>query len=232
MTKKQLKKIKKNVWIVIPAYNEEKHIRAVIRGLKQHGWKNIIVVNDGSSDRTPEIAEQEGAIVLTHIINRNLGAALKTGITYALMKGADYIITFDGDGQHFPEDVIKLVKALEQGKGDIIIGSRFLSKKYSKNVPLKYKIGNILLNIYTAILSFRWVTDTQSGLRGFTREAAKKITLTINNFAVSSEIILEAAHKHLRIAEVPINIRYPHKRQGFKTGLKILYRLMLKVLRI
>jgi len=215
-------------WIVVPAFNEEKTIGVVIKGLKKHGWRNIIVIDDGSTDKTGEIAREQGVIVLRHVINRGLGAALGTGINAALLLGAEYIVTFDADNQHFPEDIERIVEPLIDNKADIVVGSRFKKKESRRNVPLKYRIGNLGLNIITFLLFGKWSTDTQSGLRGFTRRAASMITIRTNRMSVSSEIIAEAKRKKLRIIEVPINIRYPHQRQGFISGLRIISRLLLR----
>ena len=112
--------------IVIPAYNEERSIIAVIRGLKQQGFARLIVVDDGSSDRTSELARQEGVILLRHILNRGLGGALGTGISAALRLGAELIVTFDADGQHDPNDIGRLLEPIENGEADVVIGSRML----------------------------------------------------------------------------------------------------------
>ena len=112
--------------IVIPAYNEERTIVEVIRGLKQHGFARLIVVDDGSSDRTGELACQEGVILLRHILNRGLGGALGTGISAALRLGAELIVTFDADGQHDPDDIARLLEPIERGEADVVIGSRML----------------------------------------------------------------------------------------------------------
>src|SRR5439155_1877457 len=116
----------KRVVIVIPAYNEKRSIITVIRGLKQQGFVRLIVVDDGSSDRTNELARQEGVILLRHILNRGLGGALGTGINAALRLGAEFIVTFDADGQHDPHDVGRLLDPIENGEADVVIGSRML----------------------------------------------------------------------------------------------------------
>ncbi len=222
------KKAKKEAFIVVPAYNEEKYIGIVIDELKKEGYKNIIVVSDGSKDRTDEIAKKKKVILLRHLINRGLGATLKTGITAALMLGAKYIVTFDGDHQHYAEDIEKLLKPLIDGKAEVVIGSRFISEEGKRNTPLKYRIGNFGLNIISWLLFGIYCTDTQSGLRAFNRAAAKKINITKRKMAVSSEIIAEIKRKKLRMVEVPINVRYPHQRQGIVSGIRIIYRLILK----
>jgi cellulose synthase/poly-beta-1,6-N-acetylglucosamine synthase-like glycosyltransferase len=109
--------------VVIPAYNEERSIIAVIRGLKQQGFARLIVVDDGSSDRTSELARQEGVILLQHILNRGLGGALGTGISAALRLGAEIIVTFDADGQHDPNDIGRLLEPIENGEADVVLAA-------------------------------------------------------------------------------------------------------------
>ncbi|MCD6464246.1 glycosyltransferase family 2 protein [Candidatus Woesearchaeota archaeon] len=218
----------KNVWIVIPAFNEEATIKQVIKSLKKHGWRNIIVVDDGSVDNTPSIAEREDVIVLKHIINRGLGAALGTGIKAALDLGADIIVTFDADLQHKPEDVERLIKPIIQGRADVVIGSRFLNKEYLKGMPLSKKIGNIGLNIITYLLFGAKTSDSQSGMRAFSRKAAQTISIKTNRMEVSSEIIAEVARKKLKKAEIPIKAIYLRKGQSVWDGFKILGKLILK----
>src|SRR5215470_15135124 len=111
----------KRIIIVIPAYNEERSIMAVIRGLKQQGFTRLIVVDDGSRDRTSQLARQEGVILLRHILNRGLGGALGTGINAALRLGAEIIVTFDADGQHDPGDISRLLEPIENGTADVVI---------------------------------------------------------------------------------------------------------------
>jgi glycosyltransferase involved in cell wall biosynthesis len=119
----------KRVVVVIPAYNEEQTIVEVIRGLKQRGFTRLIVVDDGSSDRTGELASHEGVIRLRHILNRGLGGALGTGISAALRIGAEVIVTFDADGQHDPNDSRRLLQPIEVGEAEVVIGSRMLDPR-------------------------------------------------------------------------------------------------------
>jgi glycosyltransferase involved in cell wall biosynthesis len=117
------------LFLILPAYNEEKSIGRVIRGLFEHGYKNIVVVNDGSSDRTAVLAKEAGATVLTHQINRGQGAALQTGHDYALARGASVAVDFDADEQFNVLDIEPAVKMLEVNKLDVILGSRFLDSR-------------------------------------------------------------------------------------------------------
>ena len=212
---------------VIPAFNEEKTIRSVIEATRRF-VDEVIVVNDGSSDRSWEIARDSGAIVFSHIINRGLGATLGTGIKAAVMRGADIIITLDADGQHDPSEIPKFVHAIEGG-ADVVIGSRL---KDGKNMPFHRYLANTIGNIITLILFGCWTTDSQSGFRAFNRLAAEKIEIKSNRMEVSSEIIFEARAKKLILREVPIHAIYTDyslsKGQSFFVGIKTLAKLVLR----
>lgn len=213
--------------VVVPAYNEASKIQQVIREIKKH-FPDIIVVDDGSSDGTERIARKEGVLVYHHIINRGLGGALGTGITAAVQRGADIVVTFDGDGQHRPDDIDRVIQPLLEHKADVVIGSRMLDRK---GMPAIRRFYNTFGNIMTYLLFGVWTTDSQSGLRAFTREAASKFRLRTNKMEVSSEIIKEIRTHHLRFLEVPIQAIYtPYslsKGQGLLTGMKTLIRLIL-----
>jgi len=212
--------------VIIPAYNEEKTIKEVIRSLKEKGYNDIIVVDDGSKDSTYELASKEKVKVYRHMINRGLGGALNTGITAALKEGADFMITFDADGQHSVDDIPKMIEPLKNGY-DVTIGNRINEK-----MPFVRKIGNIGLDFVTYMLFGIYVHDSQSGLRAFTREAAEKIEINTNRMEVSSEIITEIGRKNLKLKEVPIKTIYTKyslsKGNSVWNGFKIALKLLLK----
>jgi len=220
--------MKNKIWIVIPAYNEEKKIGEVVRKLKKTGF-NVIVVDDGSKDKTGKIARKNGARVYTHIINRGLGGALNTGISATIMNNADVIITCDADGQHSIEDIKKIAEEIEKGNADVVIGSRLVD---SNGMPLSRKIGNLGLNVITWILFGAYFSDTQSGLRAFSRAAAEKIKIKTNRMEVSSEIINEIKRNKLKLKEVPIKAIYTDyslkKGQKNINGIRIVYKLLIK----
>ncbi|ENN96123.1 family 2 glycosyl transferase [Methanocaldococcus villosus KIN24-T80] len=219
-----------NVFIVVPAYNEEKMITKTLKALKNEGYKNIIVVDDGSEDNTYELAKREGVIVCRHLINRGLGGALGTGIKCALLYKPKYIITFDADGQHDVKDIKKIIEALKEN--DFVIGSRLLDKNEIKNMPIIKRIGNFILNLLTFLMGGYYVSDSQSGLRGFTYDAAKKIIkeLKSDRYEVSSEFIIIAKQLKLKVKEVPIKTIYTDysikKGTNVLTGIKILIKLI------
>ena len=213
--------------IVIPAYNEEKTIAKVIHNVRKY-WQNIIVIDDGSSDSTFDLASGLGVHVYRHIINRGLGGALGTGIVAALRHEADIIVTFDADGQHQAEDITRLIKPIEEGQADVVIGTRTSDKK---GMPMTRQLANTMGNLVTRILFGLWVSDSQSGLRAFSARAAEKMQIRANRMEVSSEIIQEIKKHDLRLKEIPIKSIYTEyslsKGQGFMTGLKTLMKLVL-----
>jgi len=217
------------LFLVIPAFNEEKSISKVIKGLRRKGYKNIIVVDDASRDNTYKIAKNGHVTVLRHRINRGLGGALGTGIQAALQLGADAIVTFDADGQHKVQDVSRVFKLIKQDKADFAIGSRLVNPK---GMPWIRRVGNWFFNLLTYILFGVWTTDSQSGLRCFNRKAAEVIRLRTNRMEVSSEFIKEVGRNNLRYAEIPIKPVYTEysmkKGQSHLNGIRILRKLLLR----
>ncbi len=196
-----------STWAVVPAYNEEKMIGAVVEGLKGV-VSDVIVVDDRSRDATRDVAERAGAIGLRHRINRGQGAALQTGMSYALMHGADIIIHFDADGQHCIEDISSLVGPLRARVCDVVLGSRFLRFDTQATIPLSRKVFLKTAIVFTTIFSGIRLSDTHNGLRAFSRTAAERIVITENRMAHASEILHEIARLRLRVVEVPITIKY------------------------
>jgi glycosyltransferase involved in cell wall biosynthesis len=215
-----------NLVVVIPAYNEEKNISRVIKGAKKY-TDRVIVIDDGSKDKTFQAACQNGAIVYRHLINRGLGGALGTGIKAALLEKADIIATLDADGQHNPAEIPKLLNPIVKGRADVVIGSRFLKKQ---DIPFFRRIGNYFFNLATFFLFGVWTTDSQSGMRALNKKAAEKLDIYTSGMEVSSEIFKEIKFHKLRLKEVPIKAIYtPYslsKGQGFKVGLRTLRKLI------
>jgi glycosyltransferase involved in cell wall biosynthesis len=200
-------------FIVIPAYNEEKSIGNVLDKLKNAGYSNIVVVDDGSKDKTFEIS-QKRAYALVHAFNRGQGAALKTGIEFALSKGAEILVTFDADGQFLAEDIKKIVAPVIQKKADIVLGSRFLGK--AVNMPLSKKIV-LKLGIFVVFLLYGIkVSDSQCGFRAFSKKAAIKIKLTSDRMEHASDFFSEIMRNKLKYLEVPITVIY--NRYSLKKG--------------
>jgi len=227
--------MKQKLAFVIPAYNEEVTIDQTLKDLKKNFPKtDVFVVDDGSKDRTRELALKNGAYVLTHIQNRGLGATLGTGIQAAINHNADFIVTFDADLQHAGADVNRLIAPLKTGKADAVIGSRFLRTEDLELMPRVTLLGNKFLTWTTNVLSGTKITDSQSGLRGFTRQAAKELMILCDRYEVSSEIVQELARHNLKVVEVPIRARYDERsaRKGtnIREGFNIVFGLILKKL--
>ncbi|MBI4139448.1 glycosyltransferase family 2 protein [Candidatus Woesearchaeota archaeon] len=196
----------KDLWIVIPAYNAQKTITKVIENLNDYGYRNIIVVDDGSNDSTFESAQNTGAEVLSHMANRGQGAALQTGISYALTKNPAAIITFDSDGQHDPSDIEKLaLKVLSEGF-DISLGSRFLGVQ--SNAPLHRKIalkcGAFMVYLFHGL----WFSDCHNGLRCMSRNVSEQINITSDRMEHASEIVEMIKQNYWKFTEVPVTIHY------------------------
>jgi len=210
------------VWIVVPAYNEERSIGSVIDSLRREGYRNVLVVDDGSTDRTGEVARDRGAQVLTHPRNLGLGAALRTGFREVLRRGADAAVTFDADGQHEPKSVRSLLEGLRDA--DLVIGVR-----RSLGMPLNKRVGNFILNLITFLLTGIY-TDSQSGSRALSRKALESIRIVGNRYEVSSEILLRASRAGLRVKSVPVKCYYPPHAKAKGTTILSGIRIFLKLL--
>ncbi len=225
---------KNDIYIVIPAYNEEKLIKQTINNLKNYGYNNIIVVDDGSYDNTYDIISNENIICCKHLINRGLGGALGTGLSCALLYTPKVIVTFDADGQHDPRDIEKVALPVINEGYDVVIGSRLIDKEEVKNMPLIKRIGNWGLNLITYLMGGHFITDSQSGLRAFSYDSAKLIAkqLKSNRYEVSSEFIVLIKKNKLKYKEVPIKTIYTEysmaRGTNVLTGFKILIKLLFQ----
>ncbi|MGH9242470.1 MAG: glycosyltransferase family 2 protein [Vicinamibacterales bacterium] len=193
------------IYVVIPACNEAAVVGEVVRRVRSK-FSHVVVVDDGSSDETGAICRAGGAAVVTHLINRGQGAALKTAIEYALMQHADIVVTFDSDGQHRLEDVDALLAPVLSGAVDVALGSRFLSA--DDRVPIGRKVILKLGVLFTRVVSRIRITDTHNGLRAFSRKAAAQIQFNQDRMAHASEILDEIGRLKLRFCEVPVRIVY------------------------
>ena len=195
-----------NIIVVLPAYNEEVSIGSMVLLTRLHA-DNVIVVDDGSLDRTAEIAREAGAEVILHQINMGKGGALKTGFTVAASLGVDVIVTMDSDGQHDPADIPKLVAPIIEGNADIVNGSRYLNGQ-DKNTPFYRRIGQTILDRFTNISSGVNITDSQSGFRAFAASTIEIFRFNAQGMAIESEMLADAGKAGLRIKEVGIGVRY------------------------
>ena len=198
------------VWIVVPAYNEAHRLASTLRTLCAK-YPNVVVVDDGSADDTAQVAFDQDAWVVRHPLNCGQGAALQTGIDFALLQGAKIVVTFDADGQHCVEEIAALIEPLRSGAFDVVLGSRFLGAGLfgtAIGIPwtrwLVLKAGVLFTRAFSRIR----VTDTHNGLRALTRTAAERIRIYENRMAHASEILHQIRQLNLRYCERPVTIRY------------------------
>lgn len=197
--------------VAIPAYNEEIAIGSVVARSKVYADK-VVVVDDGSKDKTADVARLVGAEVITHEKNGGYGAAIRTCFNVAKNYDAEVMVILDADGQHSPSDIPLLIEEMNRDGADIVIGSRFLNGNSAKeNIPAYRKVGMKVLDTATAVGSGVSVTDTQSGFRAYSRTAIRKIQLGDTGMGAGSEILMRAAEAKLKISEAPITVRYDLK---------------------
>lgn len=210
-------------WVVVPAYAEAAVIRRTVADLRAR-FANVVVVNDGSPDATADEALAAGAVVVSHPINLGQGAALQTGIDYALARGADCVATFDADGQHGVEDLAAMLETLRREPLDIVLGSRFAGQApgMSSLRRLVLKAAVVFTNLTTGVR----LTDAHNGLRVMTAGAARRLELHQDQMAHASEFISQIGRLGLRYREVPVTITYSdysvQKGQRLTNGFRIL----------
>ena len=214
------------VFIVVPAYNEEKQIGRVVRGLFEQGFDKIIVVDDGSADKTVGEAAAAGAVVLSHSLNRGQGAALQTGDEYALAQGAGKIVHFDADGQFNPADIAPALKIMADRNLAVVFGSRFLDGR-SKVPWLKRNIILPISRFVNWLLTGIYLSDAHNGFRILSRQAAEKVVITQDGMAHNSEIVALVKKLNLPFAEVPVEVKYFEFGQGPLGGFKIIKDLFI-----
>jgi polyprenyl-phospho-N-acetylgalactosaminyl synthase len=211
------------IWLVVPAFNEAAVIGRVVADLARHGYR-AVVVDDGSTDDTGPKARAAGATVVSHPINLGQGAALQTGITFALRHGAETIVTFDADGQHRAADVAVLVEALAAANADFALGSRFRGGAVA--MPVSRRLLLTAATWFTRLTTGMAITDTHNGLRAMTRRGASRLALRQNRMAHASELLDQIARSGLPYVEVPVTIEYSRyslaKGQRLADSLRIL----------
>ncbi len=213
---------------VIPGFNEATRIEGVIRDALKY-VDRVIVVDDGSTDRTGEVAAKAGALVVRHIENCGAGAATMTGIDAARMLGATMIVTLDADEQHDPNDIPLILKPLQEDKADIVFPNRF---GHRNNIPGIRRVFNWIGNIITLLATGRWVSDSQNGLKAFGPKAVKELNILMSGFEFCTEIVRESVQHHWRIAEVPTKVLYSEyslaKGQSFANGMRTAFKILLR----
>lgn len=216
-----------NIYVVIPAKDEDNYIEELIIQIKELGFANIVVVNDQSADRTKEFAERnDDVVVLDHVINLGAGASTQTGIAYAVSKDADIILTIDADLQHNPQDLTRLVGHMKKQSADLVIGSRFISRN---DIPKSRVFYNKVANLVSFLLTGSMLTDSQSGLKAISKDLSNELNLTYDGFEFCMEIIKQAKSSNFKISEIPVDVRYTEattkKGQNLWSGFNMIARL-------
>ena len=202
----------RRVCVVIPAYNEATVIGEVVKSAREVFLKSkkaydidIVVVNDGSKDKTASEAKKGGAIVINHILNSGAGSATLTGLAYARQHNYDIAATMDADGQHAPDDVLEGIKSIDQGNADLLIGSRLIDSRGMSKIKV---LGNKGLSLFTYLLFGINVTDSQSGLRIFSKRAIDGLQWKSTGYEFCSEMIWRAKQARMSVGEYPIKAIY------------------------
>jgi glycosyltransferase involved in cell wall biosynthesis len=208
--------------IGIPAFNEEKNIGLIVAKLRQK-YDYVIVCDDGSSDMTATIASSLGARVVKHEKNLGYGSAIKTIFNEARKIDCDVLVTFDADGQHQISEIDSILAPIYEGKADIVIGSRFLGE--AKDLPKYRKIGIKTITGLTNVMTGSKITDSQSGFRAYSSKVLREILPTESGMGISTEILIKASKKEMRIVEVPITITYEgdsHSQEPISHGTSVI----------
>lgn len=191
------------ILVAMPAYNEEKYIGSLVTKAREYA-DEVLIVDDGSTDGTPEVARLAGATVIQHKENKGYGAAVQSILAEAKRISPDILVLLDADSQHNPGEIPRLVEPISQGF-DLVIGSRKLLRD---NIPLYRRIGQGVISYFCYILSGEKLSDSESGFRVFSRKAVGMLELREDGMSVSAETIAKAAEKGLKITEIPISITY------------------------
>lgn len=219
-----------DTWVVIPLYNEERVIGDVVAEVRT-AFPQVVCVDDGSSDRSADLAARAGASVVRHPLNLGQGAALQTGFEYVLADPSmQYVVTFDADGQHQIADAIGMVERLRAGDADVVFGSRFLDERskptFAKNVVLRAAVG------YTNMTTRTRLTDAHNGLRAISRPVVEKLDITQNRMAHASELVAQIGALKVSYVEHPVHILYTDyskaKGQSLWNSINILAELILR----
>ncbi|HEX6260597.1 MAG TPA: glycosyltransferase family 2 protein [Woeseiaceae bacterium] len=211
-------------WVVVPALNEGKVIRSSITALRAV-FANVVAVDDGSKDATGAEALEAGAVVVRHPLNLGQGAAIQTGLEFALSRGAAYVATFDADGQHRAEDLQRMLHLLCREQCDIVLGSRFLGRTegMSRTRFLLIKAAAIFTNLTTGVR----LTDAHNGLRVMTADTARRLHIMQDRMAHASEIIARIGQMRLKVREAPVTVTYSSYSTAKGQKMSNSYRILL-----
>jgi glycosyltransferase involved in cell wall biosynthesis len=221
--------LKKRILVIIPAYNEEGSVGKVIEEVRTHLSKaDILIVNDGSTDLTSEIAKSKGVIVMDLPFNLGIGGAMQAGYQYAYEKDYDIAIQVDADGQHDPKEIGKLLKALEEKKIDMAIGSRFIGDLGYKSSTMR-RIGISIFSQVISMIVRQRITDPTSGFRASNRKAIRLFASNYPQDYPEPEVVILLHQCHLKMEEVPVGMSERYSGESSITKIKSIY-YMVKVL--
>jgi glycosyltransferase involved in cell wall biosynthesis len=222
-------RLTKRILVIVPAYNEEGSVEKVIEEVRTHlPQAAVLIVNDGSTDLTSEIAKSKGAIVLDLPFNLGIGGAMQAGYQYAYEKGYDIAIQVDGDGQHDPKEIGKLLKALEEKKIDMAIGSRFIGDLGYKSSAMR-RIGISIFSQVISMIVKQRITDPTSGFRASNRKAIQLFASNYPQDYPEPEVVILLHQCHLRMEEVPVGMSERYSGESSITKINSIY-YMVKVL--
>lgn len=193
-----------NIFVVIPTYNEQKTIGPIVRTLEERGFR-VIVVDDGSRDKTIIESNKNGAEIIAHAKNAGKGRSVREGLEYALENGCEAVITMDGDGQHNLNDIDKFIDEYKKRGADLILGNRLHDPK---NMPFIRRCTNFVMSFLISILITERLHDTQCGYRLISRNGIEKMHLNTAKYEIESEMIMEAKRRGLKISSVNIDSIY------------------------
>jgi UDP-N-acetylglucosamine---dolichyl-phosphate N-acetylglucosaminyltransferase len=223
------------VAVILPAHNEATAIGKVLTMIPSRiDTMDVItiVVDDGSTDQTAEVARRHGARVFRHLTNLGVGAATRTGLIAAQQLDAAFLVTMDADGQHDPAEIASLVKCLIEGNYDVVIGSRLLTPQ---GMPATRFFANLLLNAVTFVTYGKIVSDSQSGFKVFTRAASEKMELYSAGYEICSEIVGEIYRNGFCYKSLPIKAVYTNysqaKGQHFLNGINLILGMLVRFMR-
>jgi glycosyltransferase involved in cell wall biosynthesis len=214
-------------YALVPAFNEEKNIEEVILRLRKHKNVNVIVVDDGSTDATPQIVKKMGTVLVRHETNKGKGEAINSGFNFILKNypKTKYVVVIDADMQYLPEEAMKLLKPLEDGKADFVTGYRDWSE-----VPFRHRLGNFVWRKFFNILFGTDFKDTNCGYIALTRNAMKKVKRALHGgYIIENSVFIEAIKNNFRIKQVPVTVVYKRK-SGVVRGIRIVFGVFIFIL--
>ena len=213
----------KDIYVIVPAFNEQNVIKDIINNLLKN-FSNVIVINDGSNDKTLETINDLDIKILNHEINLGVGAAVQTGFDYVSnIPDAKAVITFDADGQHLVDDAVAMAKEIMICDEGIIFGTRF--PKHSKNIPMVKRIVLKLIAKITDLVTGVSLSDAHNGLKAYKVSIIKELELQFSSYSYESELITQVAKKKIDYKEMSTDIKYTS--YSIKKGQKLLNGLLI-----